>query len=291
MVIGVSGEETILHRRGAASIHEQLTMLHYAAAQKADVLVVECMAIDPALQAASQHCILQADVGVITNVRADHADAMGETLREVCEALMHTVPKNGILFTSDARFFPEMSACAALQGSKAVLACPDGSEPALDFPDNVSVALAVCVHLGVPRETALAGMAHFHRDPYAFSQHRIGTNVFLNALSCNDAESTQAVYERARESIPQEMPLVLLLNNRPDRPERSVQMAELAIRLKPAQVLLLGSQKGYLRLRLSGCAAKNDGEYACVMLIYWIFRHLTGRVSWRRAISRITAFV
>ena len=74
MTIDVSGNEEPLHRRGKANIKEQVGILRRAAAQNAEVLVIECMALQPEYQRCAQHRILQADVGVITNVRHDHAD-------------------------------------------------------------------------------------------------------------------------------------------------------------------------------------------------------------------------
>lgn len=45
--------------------------------------MIECMALQPEYQRCAQHRILQADVGVITNVRHDHADVMGDSLPEI----------------------------------------------------------------------------------------------------------------------------------------------------------------------------------------------------------------
>lgn len=77
MTIGTCGTERPLLRRGRANIKEQLSVLRRAAAEDAQILVVECMAVDPALQAVAQHKMLRADVGVITNVRLDHTAEMG----------------------------------------------------------------------------------------------------------------------------------------------------------------------------------------------------------------------
>ncbi len=95
MTIDVNGCEQPIRRRGKANIKEQITILRRAAAQDAQVLVVECMAITPEFQQASQHDILRADIGVITNVRRDHTDVMGDTLPQIAEALCHTVPRGG----------------------------------------------------------------------------------------------------------------------------------------------------------------------------------------------------
>ena len=92
MTIDVNGREAPIRRRGRANIKEQIAILEQAARQGAQVLVVECMAVQPELQRAAQHDILQADIGVITNVRRDHTDVMGETLPQICRALSNTIP-------------------------------------------------------------------------------------------------------------------------------------------------------------------------------------------------------
>lgn len=251
MTFDVGGEEAPVRRRGRANIKEQLAIMRRAAAQNADVLVVECMAVLPELQHAAQHRMLRADIGVITNVRRDHTDVMGGTLPEIASSLSNTVPKNGMLLTGEKGCASVLEEKARSLGSRFIQALPDGSEPDFDFPDNIALALAVCEELGVPRETALEGMRHYRRDPYALSLHRLNGAVYVNALSVNDIESTVLVWERlrGREDL-SDRQLSVLVNNRPDRGSRTSDMAEACTRLQPHRVLLLGAGQGFMRRRL-----------------------------------------
>lgn len=252
MTIDTEDREEPIVRRGRANIREQLTILHRAAAQRADILVVECMAVLPELQYAAQHRILRADIGVITNVRRDHTDVMGETLPQIAASLANTVPQNGVLFTAERGQAEVLARRAEALGSRFVPVAPDGTEPEIDFAENVALALAVCAELGVPRETALAGMRRFRRDPYALSLYRCGKGgVFVNGLSINDVQSTCMVWEelRRREGL-EEKELFLLVNNRPDRPSRTRDMLELCLRLRPQKVFLLGASQRYLEAKL-----------------------------------------
>ena len=147
MTIDVSGNEEPLHRRGKANIKEQVGILCRAAAQNAEVLVIECMALQPEYQRCAQHRILQADVGVITNVRHDHADVMGDSLPEIADTLSNTIPKGGVLFTADEVMAARLRSHAEVLGSRFVLARPTGDEPDFDFAENISLALAVCEDL------------------------------------------------------------------------------------------------------------------------------------------------
>ena len=247
MTIDVNGCEEPIRRRGKANIKEQIAILRRAAAQDAQVLVVECMAITPEFQQASQHDILRADIGVITNVRRDHTDVMGDTLPQIADALCHTVPRGGVLLTAETVMAGQLKTAAEKNGSRFVCAEVQGDEGALDFPENVALALAVCEELGVPRETALAGMQRFSRDPYALSLYRLGKAAFIGGLSINDIQSICMVWEKLRtEHGWQDRKLTLLINNRGDRASRTEDMLRVCTALHPAEVWLMGASRGYM---------------------------------------------
>lgn len=257
MTIGVDGVERPIRRRGGANILEQIHILRQAYQQEAQVLVIECMALDPYLQWYSQHAMLQADIGVITNVRPDHAAEMGATLQQVCEALCGTIPDHGQVFTADAAFFPQIQSRAAALGSQAVLTDGAGLEAMSLFPENEGLALAVCQALGVGRETACQGMAGFAPDPFALSIHRFPQGaVFINALSVNDPASTKLALTRVVKRYGLEgRRLVLLLNNRQDRGYRTRDMLAMARELKPAEIWLCGGSRNFARRALQDLSA------------------------------------
>ncbi len=248
VTIDVNGCEEPIRRRGKANIKEQIEILRRAAAQDAQVLVVECMAITPEFQQASQHDILRADIGVITNVRRDHTDVMGDTLPQIADALCHTVPRGGVLLTAETVMAGQLKTAAEKNGSRFVCAEVRGDEGMLDFPENVALALAVCEELGVPRETAFAGMQRFSRDPYALSLYRLGKAAFIGGLSINDIQSICMVWEKLRtEHGWQDRKLTLLINNRGDRASRTEDMLRVCTALHPAEVWLMGASRGYMK--------------------------------------------
>lgn len=252
MTIDVDGNEALIRRRGRANIKEQIGILCKAAGQGAQVLVVECMAVLPELQRAAQHDILRADVGVITNVRRDHTDVMGDTLPQICDALSNTVPRKGALFTAEEGQAPRLQAKAEAMGSRFVLVRPDGSEPDFDFAENIALALAVCQDLGVDRATALEGIRTFKRDPYALSLHRLGQALLINGLSINDIQSTCMVWEQLKaERGLQNRELIVVVNNRADRGSRTQDMLAVCLALRPSQVWLMGAARGYMRRGLA----------------------------------------
>lgn len=271
MTIDVLSREEPIIRRAGANIKEQIGILCRAAEQDAEVLVVECMAIRPELQYAAQHKILKADIGVITNVRRDHTDVMGETLGEIALALSNTAPERGVLFTAErgTQQVKILRTAAQRLGTQFVQTIPDGSEPNFDFAENIALALRVCEYLGIPRETALMGMRQYHRDPYALSVHRWGQSVFINGFSINDVQSICMVWEKVcKEWNPEGKRLILLVNNRSDRGSRTKDMVSVCKMLAPAEIWLLGAAGAYMKRRiekeLPQCAVKNLKNAAAI---------------------------
>ncbi len=243
MILHADGREEQIQRRSPANIREQLDVMRLAHREKAQVLVVECMAIHPELQRASEQ-MLRADMALITNVRPDHTDVMGETRQEICEALLSMAPRKGDLFTAEADMAELMT--RAMEGRGRVIPVqprPEGYPDVPDFPENVALALAVCKAAGVSEADALQGMRQVRKDPFAFETIRRGNAVFLNAFSANDFLSTLRLYEQSGE----EGRLILLLNNRRDRPARAEDMSRLAARLPAAEIWVMGEQKGLLK--------------------------------------------
>lgn len=251
IAIHPDGRQELIERNAPANIREQVTYLHKAAKEKADVLVIECMALQPEYQRVSGRNMLRCDVGVITNARLDHMDVMGESREEVLDCLMEMLPKNGRIFTAERDFSDRLSARAQKLHSILTVSDPAsiGDIPGamdLDFPENVALALDVCVGLGVDRLTAWEGVRSFVRDPFALSMFGGENLTFVNALSANDVSSTRMIYERTRGAGEE---LIVLINNRADRPARALDMVRLCRELEPREIWLLGDEQRALSRR------------------------------------------
>lgn len=254
MTIDPEGSEKEIKRRGPANIKEQIWALKQAAEAGADVLVVECMAVNPELQYVCEHRILRSDIGVITNVRTDHVAEMGSSLEEVCDALSNTIPRRGKLFTCEQLCLPRLRERAEeLETEVFAVGTPpaENSEPITGtgaahapFPENIALAEAVCGALGVDSETARRGMNNVKPDPYEASMHILpGGRVFINGMSANDPVSTQMVFERFTAQLGPEKTenRVFVLNCRPDRGYRTKLMMDYIREARPDEVWLMGS--------------------------------------------------
>jgi poly-gamma-glutamate synthase PgsB/CapB len=190
------GSERPVRRLAPPSIREQLWLLRLARRAGARAVVAECMAIQPELQWVSERDMVSATIGVITNVRTDHTDAMGSTLEEIAESLANTIPAGGALVVGERRFLPVFERRAAALGTRIVAsATGDGVVEAGEgwALANRAIALAVTRHLGIPDAIALAGMRGVRPDPGAV---KVGTALLgdrqvrvVDATAANDPES------------------------------------------------------------------------------------------------------
>jgi len=101
----------------------------------------------------------------------------------------------------------------------------------IEHRENVSLALAVCMHLGVDRDTALKGMHSAIPDEGVLMVFRVEAfkkqMVFFNAFAANDPDSTFLVWKKISDEIGLEGKRIVLLNTRQDRLYRAQQLAEM----------------------------------------------------------------
>ena len=82
-IINEKGKDVELHRLRSASIGEQIRLMRYFGKKKLDVLIMECMAVNPQYQWLSEQKIVKSTIGVLTNVRPDHLDEMGISMNQI----------------------------------------------------------------------------------------------------------------------------------------------------------------------------------------------------------------
>ena len=250
-----NGREVPVYRPSGPNVIEQKQSVTMAAAQRAQALVVECMALQPHLQWLSESKLVHATHGVITNARPDHLDVMGPTEDDVARALAGTVPIGGVFLTADRNHRPFFEAAAEDRGSR-FRPAEDISNPVtsddlagfsyLEHKDNVELALAVCEELGVDNETALRGMWNAKPDPGAMTEAKVeffGRHVvFVNGFAANDPISTRQIWEQSLRRHRDLKRRIAVFNCRSDRADRSEQLAEsYASWTQADEVVLLGT--------------------------------------------------
>jgi poly-gamma-glutamate synthase PgsB/CapB len=250
-----AGREYPIYRPAGANVGEQVRIVRTAAGYAPDVLVIECMALQPSYQWMSEKMFVRATHGVITNARPDHLDVMGPGPEDVSLALSGMVPRGGKLFTCEREHAAPMKQACLDRGSEFVGTTPDDvaaitEEDLAGFPyqehaENVALVLSICADLNIDRETALRGMYTAPPDVGVLKEYQIdyfGRKLFfVNAFAANDPVSTGRIWEGAVAKRPGVM-RIALFNCRADRPDRSFGLGEACLEWSDADLyLLIGS--------------------------------------------------
>ncbi|MFF1499534.1 poly-gamma-glutamate synthase PgsB [Streptomyces sp. NPDC058316] len=245
-------EEPVYRKFGIANVVEQIGIVRRAAAYNPDALVIECMAVMPALQEINQSKLIRSTIGVLCNVREDHLAEMGPTLDDVARSLCRSMPEGGICVTAEKDRFDILQEEADARDCKLIYADPETVSDAelrgfswFTFKENVAIALAVAELLGVDRETALQGMYDAPPDPGVLSVERYRTHDdkrlrFANVFAANDPESTLMNINQLLDLGAISRPLNVVINCRPDRVERNGQMGQIIPDLQPEKVFVIG---------------------------------------------------
>lgn len=245
-------EEPVYRKFGIANVVEQIGIVRRAATYHPDALVIECMAVMPALQEINQSKLIRSTIGVLCNVREDHLAEMGPTLDDVARSLSRSMPEGGICVTAEQDRFDILQEEADARNCELVYADPESvSDEELrgfswfTFKENVAIALTVAELVGVERETALKGMYDAPPDPGVLSVEKYATEDgkrlrFANVFAANDPESTLMNINQLLDLGAVHRPLNVVINCRPDRVERNGQMGEIVPELQPDKVFVIG---------------------------------------------------
>lgn len=244
-------EEPVFRKFNIANVAEQIGIVARAAAENPDALVMECMAVQPALQEVNQTKLIQSNIGVLCNVREDHLEEMGPTLDDVARSLSRSMPVGGVCITAESERLDVLAREAERRDCRLVAVDPESvSDEEMDrfdwftFKENVAIAIAVAAEVGIGRDDALRGMWMAPPDPGVLTveTYHVGTATvrFANVFAANDPQSTIAnVRELAARGAIVE-PYHVLINCRPDRVERNGQMGSIVEELGATTAILIG---------------------------------------------------
>jgi poly-gamma-glutamate synthase PgsB/CapB len=289
------GQELPIFRPAGPNIIEQKRIIATAAAYQAEALIVECMALQPELQALCELKMIRATHGVITNARPDHLDVMGPDDRHVALALSGMTPVKGRLYTAEQEQLDVLREAAEDRGTELIAIGNDDvasvTEEMLagfgytEHPDNVALALRVLVDLGVEREVAIRGMWNTPPDPGALTEHQLDffgrRIVFLNGFAANDPVSTQQLWDTATAEHPDVERRIAIFNCRADRPDRSMQLGSEFPLWSPADFVVLMGTGTYLFARAAAKAGYDASRLVVVedLRVEEIFERLVSLVE------------
>ena len=253
-VIDANGVDRIIHRLRRPSIGEQVRLLKYFASEKPDVVVMECMAVQPQYQWISEHQMVKSQIGVITNARPDHLDELGPTEVDVVKSLCNSIPVEGTIVTAEDKHKDILQSVAKRNRSEILFSeeksITDGELNKftyIEHPQNIAIALDVCHKMGVSRRVALSGMHSVQPDLGALVVWKLlgtrGALQFVNGMAANDPVSTLQIWKFVIDRYPTNSGTAVFFNSRDDRPLRTKQMLELTFEeIKPEYFIIRGDK-------------------------------------------------
>jgi len=243
MVLLPDGKEVAIDRKSSPTIMELFKTAQHYVTDGIEAIVFETMALFPANQIASQELLVKGNINVITNIREDHQDVMGETLEEIADTMSLTIPHNGILITAEDRSHlrERLRINAEARGSTLIYADPSSISDAelagfnyLSFRENIAIGVAVAEILGIPRATAIKGMWNARPDVGVVSMQRTrwkGKEIlWIPLFAVNDRESTVISVDALKPYYHPDATRIGILNNRYDRADRALRFASIAAR-------------------------------------------------------------
>jgi poly-gamma-glutamate synthase PgsB/CapB len=234
-IIDFAGQEVSLIRRGRPNIFEQLLLMKYFIRLRPQAIVVECMAINPTYSEWLESMVMNSHVYILTNVRLDHQDQLGETLEEIAASLALSLPRHATVITGETnpRILDILQKQCEQRHSRLIRACsPEHStNEAIDISDfthapiidNIRVCLAFSALLNIPKEEAMQTMARTTPDPGHFQLRSFFINqseiAWANLFAVNDKESFMEWVQLLTSVHTNFMPIIIL-NHRRDRIDR-----------------------------------------------------------------------
>ena len=239
-----NGTEKTIKRLGPANIREQRNIMLLSAImrkEKNTALVFECNAIEKELQSISIKW-LKPDINIITNVREDHRAELGNA-ENAASIFAGAINSNSVLITGDKKFIDLWEKTAEEKELKLfcnkdddVLSRPSGQA----FPENIYCLLSIAEYLGIEKEEALKSIEEHSKDEGAYREYSWELSrknpaqiIFADARAANDTESTLLLLKSAYKKTIEEKSIkrILLLINRKDRPDRTMDFMQLLIKL------------------------------------------------------------
>ena len=219
--------ETI-KRRGSARVQEQFDIIRKAGKNKVDALVLECMSIDPALQKL-ESSFFKPDIYIITNIKDDHHEKMGDTMDSHVKSICSAIPYNSKIIACERPYMNIIKDRAIAKNSTFIKALDLHDSEKRKIPDtvhesNVKLALTACIEAGISREYAFKGILKSiskSESPLCSIPNDKHNQFFLNAFSINDTQSASDFLSFWTKKLSVADKIVVVFNTRSDRPIRT----------------------------------------------------------------------
>lgn len=221
-VIHSDGSIEKTERKKRANIIEMLSFFSMAANEKAEAVVIECMALGEENQRTMGDTLVKPNIVIITNTFIDHVPEMGRSIEETAWCLSRSVPKDALLFVTED-YYDDFGIKVKKVEYKNTTP-PSCSIPI--HPSSWALAKAVLSDMGIDESYLLAAKDKIPPDVGLLKDIRLNHNsVFVPTFSINDRECMKdRVLEKTIEYPERE--IIIVFNNRKDREHRIILLKE-----------------------------------------------------------------
>ena len=284
-IIYPDGSNNFIKRIAPARVQEQFKIMRLASKLSADCLVLECMSITPELQKLESK-IFKPHIYVITNIKDDHREQMGNELEQV-KAICNAIPTDSIVISSEQRYRTEIEKSVQMKKSSLIFVYDEisGIEniPEGSFESNIKISVAVCKSAGIDEVKARNAIINEIRNSeglfseYSFDDTKI---KFINGFAVNDVTSSQEFLNQWRNKLGEFKNMNIIFNSRSDRPLRSIEFAKWFGSIENLnKIILTGSHTPRTRIEL----IRNGVESH--RIITWTKRKIKNAISYLKEIA------
>lgn len=198
------------YRKGKnPSMLEQRKFIKFALANKAEAIIVECMAITPENQSLMANTLIKQDYTLITNAYVDHIDEIGISKEETIKTLSKSIYKKSKVITSEKDFekYHNIIICDGFD-----MNLPEFINDKADI-ENAKIVSALLKDMNLSQKYVIDGYLQLKNDIGMKKIFTYGKFKIINAFAANDTKSlVQIISSRMNDK-----PYILIYNHRNDR--------------------------------------------------------------------------
>lgn len=257
-IILPSGEKKIIKRYGEPRLIEQLKMIRLGKKLNVKALVLECMSVTPEYQKL-ETLTIKPNIYVITNIRYDHAEQMGNRIDNMVDAIGDSVPHNSIVVTSENDYILQIKEKAYKKNSEVITVKDENLYKEVYYshgvhPSCIAIALKIGEIIGLDKNFSIDQLKKYiyNFKPLMKKIQINNKNIFfINGFSINDVHSADECLKTWQEKTGIFNNINIILNTRNDRPLRTLEFVKWILNLKGIDhIFLSGSHKHFAKSKL-----------------------------------------
>lgn len=220
-IIHSDGRVEEIKRKRNARILEMLPFFECAVKEKAEAVVIECMALQEENQRTMRDTLVRPNIVIISNTFIDHVPEMGKTFEETAWCLSRSVPKDAVLYVTDD-LYDDFGLNVKKVTAKE--SAPTGSIPI--HPSSWALTKSLLSDLNIDENILNKAKDRIPPDIGLLKEIRGKKgSILLPSFSVNDRECMESTIIENKTKFPNKE-TIIVFNNRKDREHRILLLNE-----------------------------------------------------------------